>query len=131
MHNATNRLTEEIVIRGIIDALRAHRYDMTPDERREIRDLLDPYVSPDVFTDIRVAVGYFDVHDDHDEIDPDPDLNAAADYLFAHLCATNLMAVGEALQLVIRGRVVESNYRRDLEEVDPIYRFSRCPRLVG
>ena len=126
--NATDRLTEEIIVRGVIDTLRAHRYALTQDERHEVRDLLTPYVNPEVITDIHVAVGLFH---GPDEVDPGPDLNATADSLFAHLCATNLMTVGEALQLVLRSRPDDNDGRRRLQEIEPGYRFSRCPRLVA
>ena len=96
------RLTEEVIVRGMIDTLRAHRYDLTRDERCEVRDLLNPYVDPDVVTNLHVAFGYLN---DPDEIGPGPDLNAAADHLFAYLCATNLITIGEALQVVMSGRV--------------------------
>ncbi len=96
------RLTEEVIVRGLIDTLRAHRYELTRDERREVRDLLNFYVNPDVVTNLHVAFGYLN---DPDELGPGPDLNAAADYLFAYLCATNLITIGEALQVVMSGRV--------------------------
>lgn len=102
--NATDRLTEEVIVRGLIDTLRAHRHVLTGDERREVRALLSPYVKPDVVTDLVVALGYFDPPDDPDQLDPSPDLSVAADHLFAYLCAANLMTIGEALEVVTRGR---------------------------
>ena len=89
-------------MRGMIDTLRAHRYDLTWDERREVRDLLNRYVNPDVVTNLHVAFGDLN---DPDKVGSDPDLNAAADHLFAYLCATNLITIGEALQVVMSGRV--------------------------
>ena len=49
----------------------------------------------------------------------------------ACLCAPNLMTVGEALQLVLRSRPDDNDCRPRLQEVEPSYRFSRCPRLVA
>ena len=126
--NATDRVTEEIIVRGVIDTLRAHEYSLTRDERYEVRELLNPYVDPEVITDIHMAVGLFH---GPDELDPGPDLNATADSLFAHLCATNLITIGEALQLVLRSRTGDNAGRPRLHEIEPSYRFSRCPRLVA
>jgi hypothetical protein len=129
--NATERLTEEIIVRGLIDTLRAHRYVLTWDQRREARDLLSPYVESDVVTEMVVAVGYFDHPDDSDEPGPGSDLSVAADYLFAHLCAADLMTIREALEVVGRGRG-DGGVRRGLDEdADPVEPFSPCPRLVG
>ena len=34
--NATDRVTEEIIVRGVIETLRAHEYSLTRDERYEV-----------------------------------------------------------------------------------------------
>ena len=81
-------------------------------------------MDPEVITGMHMAVGLPHT----DELDPGPDLNATADSLFAHLCATNLITIGEALQLVLRSRTGDNAGRPRLHEVEPSS-FSRCPTV--
>jgi hypothetical protein len=87
-----SRVTEEVVVRGAIDALRAHRYILSPDEAEHLVVLLTPYGDPEgIVDDINEALAYLK---DSDE----PNFEQAAYYLSQHLFA-NLMSSEEVVEL--------------------------------
>ena len=108
-----HRFSEEIVIRGAIAALEAHRYILTPAEAAELVEQLTPFVVDEaVPSNITLALDYLR---DDDECDP----GEAAHFLDDHL-AFNLRTVEEAFNIENEMRQERNDLRRAMgREIDP------------
>jgi len=103
------RIRAEVIVRGTIDTIWAHGYQLSAEETAELRELLEPYWAVDVVDDVHVAVGFL--------ADPadDADLDQAANHLREHLLA-NLATVAEKLELEQAERDAYNDLRRALGE---------------
>jgi len=103
------RIRAEVIVRGTIDTIWAHGYQLSAEETAELRDLLEPYWAEDVVDDVHRAVGFL--------ADPadDADLDQAANHLREHLLA-NLATVEEKLALEEAAGDAYNDLRRVLGE---------------
>jgi hypothetical protein len=104
------RLREEVIVRGIIETIWAHRYQLSAEETAELRTLLQPYWEQDILDDVHVAVRLF--------AGPaaDSDLDEAAERLREHLLA-NLTTSEESLELEEAARNAYGELRRVLSDI--------------
>jgi hypothetical protein len=103
------RIREEVVIRGVIDTIWAHGYQLSADETAELRKLLEPYWAEDVIDDVHLAAGFL-AHP-ADEADLDHAANHLREYLLAHLAT-----IEEKLELEEAQRDAYDDLRRALGE---------------
>ena len=103
------RIRAEVIVRGTIDTIWAHGYQLSAEETAELRELLAPYWAEDVVDDVHLAVGFL--------ADPadDADLDQAANHLREHLLA-HLATVEEKLELEQAERDAYDDLRRALGE---------------
>ena len=110
----SGRLTEEVVVRGVIGTLNAHRFDLPPEVLTELGELLKPFVDEDNIETLTLdhAIGCL--------CGDEPEPALAAHLLAVYLFHNDMVSPEDALAFENEWRDRLNELRRERgDDIDP------------